>query len=157
MALIKQQASNRALIKQFSNLTPAKVLRGDFPSLVSLKQEHSENDIENALAVLILDASMSFGENFNQDLAYDLAAEILTSYYYLTLEDCFIVFNKLKRTKVFKFTINVVLTAFENYDNDRLKMIDDNNYSQHLSIKENRTNPTKTDDILRIIKQGKRK
>ncbi len=156
--MISAGASNRDLIKAFSKLTPEKILRGNFPCMSKLKKEEGEQKLTDALAIIIVEASLSFGEGMNETRALDLATEILTDYYYLTLEDCFIVLNRLKRTKVFKFTINVVLTAFEKYDQERFKIIDDNNYSDHLSRKENRSNPTKTDDILRIIKlSNKRK
>ncbi len=150
-------ASNRDLIKAFSKLTPEKILGGNFPCMSKLKKEEGEQRLTEALAIIIIDASWSFGEGMNKERALDLATEILSDYYYLTLEDCFIVLNRLKRTKVFKFTINVVLTAFEKYDQERFKIIDDSNYSKHLSKKENRSNTTKTDDILRLIKQSNKR
>ncbi len=119
-----------------------------------LKKEEGEKKLSEALAIIIIETSMSFGDAMHKERALDLATEILTDYYYLTLEDCFIVLNRLKRTKIFKFTINVVLTAFEKYDQERLKVIDDTNYSKHLSQKENRLTVSKIDDFVRIIKQN---
>lgn len=134
--MIFEQNSNRMLIRQFVKLTPEQVLRGGYPSMALLRKNEGEEKLTDALAIILIDTSMSFGDAINRETAYDLAVEIHTDYYYLTLEDCLIVLNRLKRAKVFKFTINVVLNAFETYDKERLKMIDDNAYSEHLSIKE---------------------
>ena len=136
MQMIFDENSNRTLIRQFVKLTPEKVLRGNFPSMALLKKDEGEEKLSAALSIIIIDTSKSFGDAMYKEAAFDLATEILTDYYYLSLEDCLIVLNRLKRSKVFKFTINVVLNAFETYDKDRLKMIDDNAYSEHLSIKE---------------------
>lgn len=156
LPMIFAGASNRDLVKQFVKLTPEKVLGGNYPSMAKIKKQEGEKKLSEALAIIIIETSVAFGEAMNQHIALDLAIEILTDYYYLTLEDCFLVLNRLKRTKVFKLTINVVLTAFENYDNERLKIIDDNNYSQHLSIKEERGKPTTVDALLREIKMDNR-
>ncbi len=155
--MIYAGASNRELVKAFVKLTPEKVLGGGFPSMAKLKKQEGEKKLSEALAIIIIETSVAFGEAMRQDMALDLATEILTDYYYLTLEDCFLVLNRLKRTKVFKLTINVVLTAFESYDSERIKMIDDNNYSEHLSHKEPRGNPTNVDALLRLIKLDNRK
>jgi len=136
MQMISGGASNRDLIRHFVKYTPEKVLGGNFPSMALLKKEKGEQKLSDALAIIIIETSLSFGDGMNEKTALDLATEILVDYYYLSLEDCFVVLNRLKRAKVFKFTINVVLNAFESYDKERLKMIDDNSYSQHLSIKE---------------------
>ena len=134
--MISEGASNRKLIRQFVKLTPEKILRGNFPSMALLRKNEGEQKLSEVLAIILIETSLSFGDGMNKETAFDLATEILVDYYYLSLEDCFVVLNRLKRAKVFKFTINVVLNAFENYDNERLKIIDDNSYSQHLSIKE---------------------
>ncbi len=155
--MISGGASNRELVKAFVKLTPEKVIGGNFPSMAKLKKEAGEKKLSEALAILLIDASLSFGDPMNKEQALDLSTEILTYYYYLSLEECMLVLNRLKRTKVFKFTINVVLTAFDNYDHERLKIIDDNNYSNHLSIKETRTAGKSTQSIINLIKASHQK
>jgi len=154
MRMISANASNRELVRSFANLTPEKVVRGGFPSMALLKKEHGQDKIEDALAILIVEASLSFGDGFNKERAYDLAAEVITAYYYLTLEDCIIVLNRLKRTDIYgKFTPNKILAAFENYDKERFEIADELNYNKHLSRQVPRGESTNMRDALKGMKK----
>lgn len=130
-------ASNRELIKVFANITPERVLGGNFKSMALIRKEEGEEKAERALAILIADTAMAFGESLNEKQAFYFSTELLNAYYYFSLEDCFIVLNRIKRGKLYgKLTLNVFLNAFETYNKERLKLADDMSFSKHLEIKE---------------------
>jgi hypothetical protein len=138
MQMISDNASTREIARSFSNLTPEKVIRGKYPSLVSLKTKIGQEKTEKAIAILVGDAAVAFGEKIDYELALDLAAEIQTEYYYLTLEDCYIVMNRLKRQPLYgKLTLNKILTAFEQYTTERINTAAEMNWNKHLAEKEN--------------------
>lgn len=157
MQMICDQASNRELVKTFSKLTPETIIGGDFPSLAVLRRNYNEETIENALSLLIVEASEYFGEGFSTKQAFNLSSEILSNYYYLSLEDCILVLNRLKRTTIYgKLTLNHVLSLFDAYDSERTQIVNDNNYNQHLSYKEERKTGS-WKDTIRVIKDAHKK
>ncbi|MFW6370974.1 MAG: hypothetical protein ACOC10_07205 [Bacteroidota bacterium] len=138
MQMISEDASTREITRKFANLTPAKVLRGNYPSMVRLKITQGEETTEKAIAVVIGEAAVAFGEKMDWEVALNLAAEIQTEYYFMSLEDCYIVMNRLKRQPLYgKLTLNKILTAFEQYKQERIKTASEMNYNHHLAEKEN--------------------
>lgn len=158
MRMISDQASTRDIIRSFANLTPEKVIRGKYPSMVRLKNEMGRDKTEQAVAILVLDASVAFGEEIDKDSALDLAAEIQTEYYYLTLEDCYVVLNRLKRQPIYgKLNLNKILTAFEQYNAERLQKAAEMNYNHHLAEKENPNADDRNVSLLKSpIKQARK-
>lgn len=159
--MISGGASRRDLVKAFSSLTPERVLGGNYPSMAKIRKEEGEEKTERALAILIADTAKAFGESPNEEQAFYYANEILNAFYYLSLEDCFIVLNRIKRGKLFgKLTLNTFLNAFETYDNERLKIADEQSYNAHLSIKEaapvERTGRRKVGKVINEIRGNKR-
>ncbi|MBI9063291.1 MAG: hypothetical protein JEZ14_15020 [Marinilabiliaceae bacterium] len=105
--------------------------------MAKIRKEEGEERTEQVLAILTADTALAFGENLKKEQALYYANEIVNAFYYLSLEDCFIVLSRIKRSKLFgKLTLNTFLTAFEKYDNERLKLADEQSYNAHLSIKE---------------------
>lgn len=147
--MLTAKTSRREMIRHFGSLTPEKVLGGSFPSMAKLRKEYGVEKMEQALAILIMDTSQSFNEIIPVEVAEDTAAEILTAYYYLTLEDCFVALKQLKKTKVFKFTANSVLIAFAEYDKSRQGLVDELSYNEHLASKETRKAPDSIKDVVK--------
>jgi hypothetical protein len=101
-----------------------------------LRKQHESEKIENVLGVLIQDASRAFGNAWSDDQCVELSTEILSMYYYLSLEDCYLVLQRVKRSKVYGlFCMNTILQAFNDYDQERYTKADDLAYSKHLSQK----------------------
>ncbi|MBS2100690.1 hypothetical protein [Carboxylicivirga linearis] len=137
--MISAGASSRDLIKAFANLTPERVLGGNYKSMALIRKEEGEEKAEQALAILLADTALAFGESLTKEMALYFATEILNAYYWLSLEDCFIVLNRIKRGKLYgKLNLNTFLNAFETYNKERLNMADDLSFSKHLEIKEER-------------------
>jgi len=106
--------------------------------MARLKVTQGQEKTENAIAVVIGEAAVAFGERMDVEDALDLAAEIQTEYYYLTLEDCYIVMSRLKRQPLYgKLTLNKILTAFEQYTAERVNTAANMNWNKHLAEKEN--------------------
>lgn len=142
MPMIIDKVSKRELVRHFGSFTPEKVIGGGFPSMAKLRKDYGVEKIEKVLAWLIMETSKSFGELIIPEIAEDAAADILSAYFYLTLEDCFVCFNELKGSKLYgKFTPNTILQAFASYDIKRQKIAEDISYNEHLASKESRTAP----------------
>ena len=136
--MISANASTREIARSFGSITPEKIIRGNYKSLASIKREIGQEKTEKAIAILIGDAAMAFGEKMDYELALDLAAEIQTEFYYMTLEDCYVVLSKLKRQPLYgKLTLNKILTAFEQYQEERINVAEKMNFNAHLAVKEN--------------------
>jgi hypothetical protein len=137
MRMISEDVSTREITRKFANLTPEKVLRGNYPTMVRLKITQGEETTEKAIAVVVGEAAVAFGEKMDWEVALNLAAEIQTEYYYMTLEDVYIVMNRLKRQPLYgKLTLNKILTGFEQYRQERIAKAADMNYNNHLANKE---------------------
>jgi len=136
--MISEDVSTRDITRNFASLTPERVLRGNYPSMVRLKLTEGQETTEKAIAVVVGTAAVAFGEKMDWEMTLDLAAEIQTEYYYLTLEDCYIVMNRLKRQPLYgKLTLNKILTAFEQYTTERVNTAANMNWNKHLAEKEN--------------------
>jgi hypothetical protein len=130
------EKSRRDIVRHFASLTPNKILKGSYPSMAVLRKQHESEKIENVLGVLIQDASRAFGNAWSDDQCVELSTEILSMYYYLSLEDCYLVLQRVKRSKVYGlFCMNTILQAFNDYDQERYTKADDLAYSKHLSQK----------------------
>ena len=141
MQMISAGSSRVDIVKHFATITPAKVLNGSFPSLARLKKELGENKVETALAILIIDTSKAFDEQLEKDTALELAAEVHATYYYYTLEECFIILQKFKHQQLYgKLTLNKILAAFEEYNKERMTLADDISYNAHLASSSAGTN-----------------
>lgn len=150
MQMISDQASTREITRSFADLTPEKVIRGKFPALSRLKKEMGQEKTEQAVAILVLDASVAFGEEIDKESALDLAAEVQTQYYYMSLEDCYVVLNRLKRQPIYgKLNLNKILSAFEQYQKERIQKAEEMNYNHHLAEKEN---PDADDRDISLLK-----
>ncbi len=136
--MLSADESRRELLRHFAGLTFHKVFAGAFPSMATLRQKYTVDELERVLAILILDCSRAFGDSLSPDDGLELATEVQTMYYYLSLEDCYLVLQKLKRKKLYgKFCLNTVLQAFDEYDQERYTKADEINYNKHLSNKNN--------------------
>ncbi len=150
MPMIIDKASKREIVRHFGSYTPAKVVGGNFPSMAKLRKVYGVERIEKTLAWLIMETAKSFNEIIPPAVAEDTAAEVLAAYYYLTLEDCFVCFNEVKRTKLFgKFTPNTILQAFAAYDSKRQGLVDELSFNAHLAHKENRTAANSVADVVK--------
>lgn len=137
MPMLSDNVSRRDILRHFSGLTFKKVLEGQFPSISTLRLNYGAPEMERVLAIMILDAAKAFGDNLTPDDGLELATEIQSMYYYLSLEDCFIVLQKIKRQKLYgKFCLNTVLQAFDEYDKDRFTKADEINYNKHQKVKD---------------------
>lgn len=156
--MLSANASRREIARSFASITPETVIRGNYPSIVRLKLKKGEEKTEEAIAILINDAALAFGENMDEELLLELAAEVQTQYYYMSLEDCYLVLNRLKRQPLYgKLTLNKILSAFEQYQKERVQKAAEMSYNQHLANKENPNAYSRTLDTIRINKTLKKK
>ncbi len=137
MPMLSDNVSRRDILRHFSGLTFKKVIEGQFTSISTLRKNYGVPELERVLAILILDAAKAFGDTLTPDDGLELATEIQSTYYYLSLEDCFLVMQKVKRQKLFgKFCFNTVLQAFDEYDKDRYTKADEISYRIHQKVKD---------------------
>lgn len=165
MQMISADASTREITREFANLTPEKILRGKaldkdkYPSMARLKVTQGQEKTENAIAVVVGEAAVAFGEKMNIEDALDLAADIQAEYYYLTLEDVYIVMKRLKRQPMYgKLNLNKILTAFEQYKEERINKAAKMNWNNHLADKEspNKPEPKFHNPLMSPVTPGKK-
>ena len=159
MRMISAGASRIELVRHFGSLTPERVLQQGYTTLASLKRDNSIEDVERALAIMLIDTSRSFGDPLDKDTALEIAAEIHTRYYYMALEECYIVLGRMKsKTMYGKVTANNYLAEMSQYDKERLKMADEMSYNQHLATSDAGTNRgCNTATIKEIMKPLKKR
>ncbi len=149
-------ASNREIIRQFATLTTEKIIRSKFPSIALIRRKNGEEKTEKALAVLLADSAMAFGEELSPEQALYFASEISSEFYFLTFEECFIVLQKLKKSKLYgKLCLNTFLTAFDDYANERMKIIERINYNEHSRYKQ--FNPKYYENVFEELADKKSK
>ncbi len=155
--MIIEEVSKREIVRHFGSYTPEKVIGGCFPSMALLRKEYGVERMEKVLAWLIMETAKSFNEIIPPVIAEDTAADILSAYYYLTLEDCFVCFNELKRITLFgKFTPNTILKSFADYDTKRQSLVDEISFNNHLASKESRAAPESVQAIVKERAQKER-
>jgi len=143
--MILEGNSKANLIRAFGNITVGDIVGKGYPALSGLRKLHGTQKVEQAVAVLIVDASSHFERSINKEDALDLAAEITTCYYYLTLEDVMCALQKLKRSKVFgRLTTHRVLQGLEEHNQERTDIAIQKSQNEHLANKESRLNYDKT-------------
>lgn len=141
------EKTSREITKQFGSLTTEKILEGNYPSLAKIKKEKGEEYSEKITAVLVLDTAKFFDSNMDIETAKDVAVEIGTMHYYLTLEDLFIVLQEMKQSEQFgKLTPHKILVACKKYSENRMETAAKINYNKHLQLKEGRGTSTNEPD-----------
>ena len=168
MQLILDSSSNRELVKRMGRLTMPDVIRGGFPTFFSLKNEFGEERVEKVLAIVVKETSAYFEKEFDTEKARDVAAEIITVYGNLTMEDMFVCFQQIKRQQQFgKLTANKILKQVNDYVDKRLEEGGRISLNEHLARREPRLNHERQDyewrefsknyAIQNIIKNAKEK
>jgi hypothetical protein len=135
MPMICAAASRAELVRHFANLTPEKVIENGYPSLARLKREHTIETVEAVVALLIVEGTAAFEKAIAKADAEELAAEICATYYCLTVEDCFVVMQRLRKAKLYgKLDPNKVLIAFDDYFNERMAIAENMTMNSHLAV-----------------------
>ena len=135
MQMMLEKASKTDLVRQFNNITLPAILEGNYPVIGGLKREHGLEKVEKVVKIMILDLSTAFGDELNA-VADELAIEISSLHYNLTLEDIYLVFKQLKATPIYgKMTQNKLLVALDKYWNERMDAAANINYRKHLEKK----------------------
>lgn len=133
--MICEGASRVDLIRQYGTLTPDRIIQEDYTSMARLRRVHGNERVENALAIMVIEASTAFESPIDKALALELAAEVHTTYYWLSLEDCFVILQQMRRKKLFgKLDLNKILVEFDEYCRERISLADNLRYNQHLAI-----------------------
>ncbi len=134
MQMILEGNSRTEIIRHHSQLSIKKIITNNYPGMASLKKHYGEESLEKALAILLIDASRAFDTPLNRENAMEIALEIHTRYYYLSLEDCYYVLKTMKSKPIYgKLNMNKILCEFEQYEKERITFSENMNYNQHLS------------------------
>ena len=155
MQMISEGTSRVEIARKYTSITPTTILNSNFPSLARLRKERSAEEVERAIAILLIDASRAFGEPIDKETALETAVEIHTRYYYLTLEDCYLVLSRMKSKPLYgKLSSNKFLTEFEAYGAERIQLADQMSYNNHLATSDAGTNRTgDTDSVKGIMRK----
>lgn len=136
MQMLLEKASKTDLVRQFNSITLPAILEGSYPVIGGLKREHGLEKVEKVVKIMVLDLSTAFGDELNA-VADELAIEIASLHYNLTLEDLYLVFKQLKATPIYgKMTQNKVLVAIDKHWNERMEAAENINYIKHLEKKQ---------------------
>jgi hypothetical protein len=139
------------LVRAFARLTPAQIVRERYPAMSWLKRRHGLEKVEGVLAVLLVEASQAFATQFDEETALAMSAEIQSTFYYYSLEDCYYVLQQMKKSKQYgtQLTENKVLSAFADYEKERTQAAAEMSYNEHLSNKENPNAHDRNDSVLK--------
>ena len=143
---IIEKSSKIELIKSFSSLSLDKIVKETKPSIGMLAKQYGEEVIQNAVGVVISDLNESFNGDLSKNNIQELIAELTTGFNRnITLEGIFITCRELKyKNDTMKITLNKLLKAFANHQEEVMQLAMKHNYSKHLSVKESRDRPTQS-------------
>lgn len=141
MEMMLRHQSSLEIIEAMRNLSVGDVLGKGYPAISGLKKTHGKQRVHHALAALISDTGAYFENSLTEAATIEVATEISLNYYYLSMEDVYILLNRLKRTPLYgKLTPNKILTVADQYARDRLELAATRSVNDHLAKKENRVN-----------------
>jgi hypothetical protein len=137
MELITSKAATVDIVRAKADLSIARILETKPPALSLLRKQYSPEKVEAAIAILMIDTSTWFSAPMPQEQAQELAAEITATNYWLSLEDVFLILQRLKRKELYgKLTPNKVMLELAAYTSERLNESAQRSYHQHLDSKE---------------------
>lgn len=137
MQMISDQKSSTELIRAFANITVGDVVGAGYPPISGLKKEYGVEKIESVIAILIVEGTALFDKSINKAQALELAAEIASTYYYLTLEDLYIVLKEFRKSKQFgAISAAKILSATAEYDRERINIAEKRAIDAHLNTKD---------------------
>jgi hypothetical protein len=151
LPMILGKASNLELVRAYGQLTIAKILDARPASIARLKNEHGEEKVQKAMAVLVADASKAFGDALPQGTALEYAGELVHLVPHLTFEDCFLALQELKKGKVFKYSLNTILSHLNDYTERRVQLAMQRSHNEYLANKENRALPGERSSEQRTV------
>lgn len=141
LTMISSKKSSADIIRTLGRLTVGDVLKARFPAISYLKRLHGTERIETVLTIMVIETSGYFEAAIPEAQARQLAAEIETAYFYLSLEDIYVALQGLKHTGQYgKLTPNKLLHHVAHYTAQRLELSAQRSLDEHLSQKDNRIN-----------------
>ena len=133
MRHVLEGASKTDLVRAWGRLTIADVVGNGYPALSKLQRTYGRDKVETTLAVLLVEASGYFADRLPKEQAKEIAVEITTEYYWFTLEDVYVVLQRMKRKSLYgKLTPNKVLTELDAYREERLELAARRNEEEHM-------------------------
>jgi hypothetical protein len=155
MQTILEGASKVDIVRQYGNLTIGDVAGQGYPALSGLAKEHGPEKVERSLAILLVEASSYFSETLDKETALELAVDVRKDNYWLSLEDCYIVTQRLKKSKLYgKLTPNRILNEFETYREERMQHSIKKRENEHLqNFTRRQRDPNESREAVRIDEQ----
>jgi hypothetical protein len=147
MQLILEAKSKTDIITALGNLSVADVVDAGYPALAYLRRPdvYGPEAVINVLALLIIEGTSVYEAAIPKEAARELAIEISACYYYLALEDVYVVLQQLKRSNLYgKLTPAKILHAVETHTEERARIAAEKSLNEHLSHKFSRTNYEKS-------------
>ncbi|TNE29187.1 MAG: hypothetical protein EP346_06915 [Bacteroidetes bacterium] len=131
------EATKADIAKEFSSLTLERVAENKYPSLTRIKHDQGVDKPGRALAILIIEASTSFGDEvLDKDTALEVAYEVISNVGMLSLEDCYVCLREMKSEKQFgKLNANKVLVKFKDYAERKMAHHERMSISKHMANK----------------------
>ena len=139
--LVLSGATKRELVMNFNKLTTKDILsnadrmitvtdsegnehkRKQYPSIAVIRKGIGEQKISAIIGKLIINVYQKFNNEMDEDTVFELAFEIQTDYYYLTIEDVYICLKELGRKREHKnMNSNIILREVESYSENRKEM-----------------------------------
>lgn len=132
--------SKTILVKQYGRWTVVDVLEHRPPSMARLRRELGEEKVEAAIATLLEHGFKQYLQSVDDELLLEISREVVYGpYYYLSIEDVYIVLRDLIRNgKQFRLTPAMVYKALADYADIRLAAAERNSESRNLALKQGR-------------------
>lgn len=122
------------LVRRYGDLTIGDVAGQGYPALSALAKHHGPEKVERCLSILLIEASSYFSDTLDKDTALEVAVDVRQAHYFLSLEDCYIVIQRLKQSTLYgKLTPNRILAEFKKYQEERLQHSITKRENEHLA------------------------
>lgn len=134
MEMVAAKASRLDIVKHFSKMTMFDIIRNkEKKGFRQLTKKHGEEKVINAIALLLRDTSNNYDKVWSKDKCQECAIDLYYSeYYYLSLEDLFVLLKEVKENESF-FTLPNFKKHLAKYAERKLKAAENAALNQHMT------------------------
>jgi hypothetical protein len=138
-SVILKKGDKREIIKALDMVNPHSLLMDTtIPSMSKLTRQYGDEMIEQAVAMMIQDASVFVGKKMDKEQVIDTAVEILNTYPYrsLKLEEIYLICKEIKSAENYgNLTPSKMMNAVKRFWKDREARAINNSITQSDSMK----------------------
>lgn len=141
---IKEDLSPALITRQLNKVNnPLQAINTECKTLALIKKDNDENKVLSIISAWIIDLNefLNIKNQMSESQIEQTALFILDDYYYFNIAEINLIFTRIKKGFYGSFYESLdgtkLLSYFNQYDIERMGLVDDENYHKHLDRKRN--------------------